>query len=111
EHRAEIDARRAANERYEPGGEPLPEGILAGERDAEPRVGEHRERRDYGGDADEPELLADHRQDHVCMRLGQVVDLPDALSEPDAEHATRTEADHRLHGLEAGPLRVLPRVE
>ena len=45
------------------------------------------------------------------MRLREVVDLADALAEADAEHTTGAEADHRLHGLEARTLRVLPRIQ
>ena len=60
---------------------------------------------------DEPELLADDREDHVRRGFGQVVDLLDALAETDAEEAARAERDHRLHGLEARALRVAPRVE
>ena len=33
------------------------------------------------------------------------------MAQPDAEHAARPEADQRLHGLEAGTLRILPGVE
>ena len=45
------------------------------------------------------------------MRLGQEVDLLDALPEALAGDAARADADHRLHGLEPGALGVLPRVE
>ena len=60
---------------------------------------------------DEPELLADDGEDHVGVRLGQVVDLLHALAEPLAEEVARAEADLRLDDLEPGPLRVLPRIE
>ena len=65
----------------------------------------------HGGRADEAELLADDGEDHVRVRLGQVVDLLDAVAEPLADEAARAHADHRLHALEAGALSVLPRVE
>src|SRR5439155_21358595 len=38
-------------------------------------------------------------------------ELSDALPEPDAEDPARREPEHRLNGLEAGALRVVPRVE
>ena len=68
-------------------------------------------REDQRRGADEPELLADDGEDHVGVRLGQVVDLLHALAEPVAEDVARAEADLRLHDLEARALRVLPRVE
>ena len=45
------------------------------------------------------------------MRLGQVEDLLHTLAEADAEEAAGAHADHRLHDLEAGPLRVVPRMQ
>ena len=61
--------------------------------------------------ADEPELLADDREDHVGVRLGQEVHLLDPLPEPLAGDPARAHADDRLHVLEARALGVLPRVE
>ena len=37
---------------------------------------------DDAGDADEAELLADHREQEVGVRLGQVVQLLDARAQP-----------------------------
>ncbi len=45
------------------------------------------------------------------MRLRQVEDLLDALTEADAEDAAGAHPDHRLHDLEAGALRVVPRIQ
>ena len=53
----------------------------------------------------QPELLADHRGDHVGVRLGQVEGLLDALPEPDAEDPARAERDRRLDALEPGSAR------
>ena len=53
-----------------------------------------------------PELLADHGQDHVGVRLGQVEELLHALAEADAERPAGADRDHRLHRLEARALRV-----
>ena len=65
------DARRRAAFRRDP---------CSAMREPEPRVGEARSRRRSArASADEAELLADHREDHVGVRLGQVVDLVDAL--------------------------------
>src|SRR5205823_13820646 len=100
-----------ADEHGDPDGEPLPERLAAAERDPEAGVREQRERRDHGHDADEAELLADDGEDHVGVRLRQVEHLLDAVAEAATEDAARRHADHRLDDLEAGVLRVAPRVE
>src|SRR6266487_141617 len=46
------------------------------------------------------ELLADDREDHVRVRLGQVVDLLDPLAETASEDPAGAEPDQRLHRLE-----------
>src|SRR5205823_4109927 len=58
-HRGEVDRGLPADDHRETGGEPLAEGVLAGERDPEPCVGEGRVRGDHEHRADQPELLAD----------------------------------------------------
>src|SRR5688572_16108787 len=106
----EVDGRLAADERRERGGEALAEGVRAAQGDLQPRVGERAVGGDHERRADQPELLADDREDHVGVRLREVEDLLDALTEPLAEQSPRAEADERLHGLEAGALRIVPRV-
>ena len=108
EHRGEVDRRLAADERGDPRGEQLPERVAAAQRDGEAGERERGEGGDHGGRADQPELLADHREDHVRLLLGQVVDLLHALAEPLAGEPAGADPDHRLHGLEAGVLRVAP---
>src|SRR6478672_5086517 len=110
-HGREIDRRLPADERGQTGREPLAEGVLALQRDLQAEVREGAVGGDHGGRADEAELLADDREDHVRMRFREVVHLLDALAETDAEDPAGAEPDHRLDGLEAGALRVLPRVE
>ncbi len=110
QHSREVDRRLAADERGEPGGEPLSERILAVERDFQARPREEGVGQDDDGRADEAQLLADHGEDHVGVRLGQVVDLLHALAEPVPEEAAGAEPDLRLHDLEAGARRrVQPR--
>src|SRR5262249_12207453 len=87
ENGREVDDRLAADERDEPRPETLAERVLARQSDPQPSVGEDGDRRDHPGHADETELLADDGEDHVRVRLGQVVDLSDPLTEADAEHA------------------------
>ncbi len=108
---AEVDGGLAAHEGRQAGREPLPERVSAAQRDPEAGVPEGRVGEDHGGGAEQAELLADDREDHVGRRLGQVVDLLDALAEPDAEDPAGAERDQRLDGLEAGAFRVLPRVD
>src|SRR4051794_31673986 len=107
----EVDDGLAADERREAGREPLAEGILRVQRDAEPRVREGREREHDEGDADEAELLADDREDHVRVGLREVLDLLDPLPQAASEPAPGAEADQRLARLVAGALDVLERVQ
>src|SRR5918995_296524 len=111
EHGTHVDGGLAADEGCEPGREELSEGLAAAQRDVEAGVTEERERSDHADRAEQAELLADDREDHVCRRLRQVVDLLDAFPEPDPEKASRPERDHRLHRLEARAVRVLPGIE
>src|SRR6266545_5300432 len=111
EHRAEIDDSLAADEADEPGGKALSERIRAGERDLQRGVCERRVGSDYSRDTEQTELLPDDGHDHVGVRLGQVVDLRDAVAEAHAEKATGTQPDQGLDGLEARALRVLPRIQ
>src|SRR4051794_2836375 len=106
EHGREVDRGLAGDESGNPGGEPLAERIDALERDLQSGPGEERVREDERAGADEPQLLADHGEDHVRVSLGQEVELPDALPEPVAEEAARAEADLRLHDLISTDLRV-----
>src|SRR5581483_1202954 len=80
----EVDRRLAADERGDAGREPLPERVLAPDRETQPRVGEGAVAGDEDGRADEAELLADDGEDHVRVRFRQVVDLLDPLPEPAA---------------------------
>ena len=111
ENGREVDQRLSGDERDKSRRKPLAERILTGERDAQTRIGKGREGGDHPRNSDEAELLADHGHDHVSVRFGQVVHLPHALAEADAEDAARAEADHRLHGLETGAERVVPGIE
>ena len=80
----EVDGCLPADERRDARGEQLPERILAAHGDAEAGDREQRERADHERRADQPELLADDREDHVRVRLREVRDLPDALAEAGA---------------------------
>ena len=108
---ARLTAACAQTRVVTPAASRLPNGSRQLQRDPEARVGEEPEGGDQSDRADQPELLADDREDHVGVRLGQVVDLPDALPEALAGEPARAEPDHRLHRLEPRPLGVLPRVE
>src|SRR6187402_3667201 len=89
EHRSEIDQRLAANERRQAGREPLAERIAAAQGDPQPRVGERDIGRERERRTKQAELLADRRENHVRVRLGQIVGLLDSLSEAGAQPATR----------------------
>src|SRR6266508_3578783 len=85
----EVDQRLPADEGRQAGREPLAEGVAGTKRDAQAGVGE----------------------DHVRVRLREVVHLADALTEPDAENPARAEPDQRLHRLETGSLGVVPGID
>src|SRR5581483_1362193 len=111
ENRREVDRRLPADQGRDPRGEPLRERVAAGEREPDACVRERAVREEEQRHADQPELLADHRADHVRRRLGEVVERLDPLAEPAAEDPARAEADECLDVLEAEPGGVLPRVE
>jgi hypothetical protein len=111
EHGCEIDHGLPRHERDEPSRQPLPEGIGARERDPETGIGKGGIGGDHGGHSQKAELLADDREDHVRVRLREVVDLRHSVTQADAEDAAGSHSDQRLHGLEACALRILPRVE
>src|SRR5436305_10663879 len=98
-YRGKVDRRLAANEDRQTRCEGLPERIPAAQRDPQADVGEGDVRSDQSRRADETELLADDGEDHVGVRLRQVVRLHDALAEADAERPTGTEPDDRLDAL------------
>ena len=63
--------------------------------------------------ADEAQFLADHREQEVGVRLGQVVQLLDAAAQALAEDLAAAEGDQRMRQLVGLALRVrrVPRVE
>src|SRR5262249_24359682 len=85
EDRGEIDRGLAADERGDTWGEPLAERVAALESGLEAGPREEHVGEDQRHRTDEPELLADDREDHVGVRFGQVMDLLHALAEPVAE--------------------------
>ena len=59
----------------------LPKGSRHRRPIRKPGPGERREGADDEGRADQPELVADDREDHVGVRLREVEHLGDALAE------------------------------
>ena len=68
---------------------------------AKARRHEPGEQRDHHRDADEAELLADHREQEVGVRLGQVEQLLDAAAQAHAEPFAAPERDQRVRQLVA----------
>src|SRR5258708_3477458 len=81
----DVERSLPADERSEPRREELPKWVMTRACDLEARPREQPVGEDHHSDPDEPELLADIREHHVRVGLGQVEDLPDALPETDAE--------------------------
>src|SRR5499427_619404 len=66
------------------------------------------EQRDHGEHPCEPQLLADHREQEVGVRLGQVEQLLDSRPEPHSEPLAAPERDERVRQLVAAAERVGP---
>ena len=60
----------------------------------------------HADDADESELLGQHREDEVGMRLGQVEELLAAFHQAEAGQSAGADGDHGLDDVEAAALRV-----
>ena len=80
-------------------------------RDLERPADEHGEQADHHDHADEAELLGEHREHEIGVRLGQVEQLLHARAEADAEPLAAADRDQRLHELEAAVERVAPGIE
>ena len=74
--------------------------------DAEATRRHHREERQDDERSGQPELLADHREEEVGVRLGEVEHLLPALAEPHTPQAPRAEGDERLLELEVDTERI-----
>src|SRR5207247_6107707 len=61
--------------------------------------------------AGEPKLVAEHREDRVGVRSGEIAELLAPRPEALTEEPTEREPVERLDRLEAGALRIGPRIE
>ena len=110
-HRAEVHDRLQPDPRRDAGGEEPAERVGRAHRDPDARVDHHAERDQHDQLADQPELLAEHREDEVRVRVRQVLPLLTAGAEPDPEPSAGAERDQTLDQLIPVAQRVLPRVE
>src|SRR5437762_2702083 len=92
-------------------GEQAGEPILMSDGDAEATRRDHREEPQDDERPGQAELLADHREEEVGVRLGEVEHLLLARAEPHAPQAPRAEGDERLLQLEVDAERIAVRVE
>ncbi len=72
---------------------------------------ERREEHQHDHRAEHAELLTDHGEDEVGVRFGEIEELLARRPEPQAEDAAAAQCEQRLHDVEAGILRVFPRIE
>ena len=78
------------------------QAALRGEpRDVEAAPDQRDEQRQRQHDAGEAQLLGQHREQEVGVRLRQIEQLLHALAEPDAEPLAAADGDQRLRELEA----------
>ena len=61
--------------------------------------------------ARQPQLLRQHREQEIGVRLGQIEELLHALAEADAEPFAAADRDQRLRELEAAVERIRPGIE
>ncbi len=103
------DERLEPHDRGEAGGEQLLEGVLGAQRDAQPAADEQQVRGEHRRATEQPELLADRREDEVVLGLGHLVG--GAPAQPGAEHPAVAEAVDRLDDLVAAVERARPRID
>ena len=89
---------------YDIEGAPALCGVAHG-KERERNDGEHGEHVDH-----EPQLLADHGEDKVVLRFGQVEEFLPPVAQAQPEHAAGANGQHGLHGLQALVLRIVPGV-
>ena len=107
----DVEQRLAQDQAGEAAGEQLRVGALRVAGGPQPRVPDHAVQAQQRADSRQPELLADHREDEVRVRLGQVEDLLHRLPRPEPEQPAGADRDLALDGLEAGAGGVRPRVD
>ena len=92
-------------------GEEAAEAIGVAQRDPEAARRDHCQKAEDEDGPRQAELLADHREDEVGMRLGEVEHLLSAPPEPDAPEAARAERDEGLLQLEVDAEGIAVRVD
>src|SRR5581483_3991336 len=88
-----------------------PKDVRRPDGDADPRVEQHAEGQENDQLADEPELLAEDREDEVRVRVRNVHPFLAARAESDAEPAAGPQGDQRLLQLVPRAQRIRARVE
>jgi hypothetical protein len=87
-HGCDVDRSLAADKHRETRGKAFSERVLAAHRNIEARISEQPVGGDHGRHTHEAELLADVREHHVGVCLGEIEDLLHSLPEADAEDVT-----------------------
>src|SRR3972149_2828579 len=98
---AQVHDRLGGDEDRDPQRQVRAEGLGGAEPDPQAAPREHDEQADDRQGADEPELLADDREDEVGVRLGQVEELLARAADALPEEAPVAEREPRLDDLEA----------
>ena len=107
----EVDCGLAADERRDPGREPLAKGSRHSSATRKPTQAKTAKPPIRSAEPISPSSSPTTAKIMSVWASGQEVDLLDPLAEPLAGDAARAHPDDRLDVLEARALRVLPRVE
>ena len=100
--RADVDHGLPDDAHRDPGGEQRAEAVGGAQRHPDPEDREADEERDHEQPADQPELLADDREDEVGVRVREEVPLRPARAEADAGEPAAADRDERLRDLVSG---------
>ena len=111
QHHADVDDHLAHQPDGDAGGHVAHERVGGVDRQPDGGVRDRPEQREHQQRPDQAELLAEHREDEVGVRLGQVAPLLLARGEALAEDAAAGHAEEAVAGLPAGALEVLERVD
>src|SRR3990170_8131471 len=109
---ADVDERLDAQPGGDPGGKQSTERVGRPHGRPDASVGEDEEQEDHGPGADQPELLTNDGEDEVVPGIRQVEASGELrFAEARPEQPAEAQGEETLDRVEAGPERVLPRIE
>src|SRR5438093_1677668 len=95
----------------DPGREQRSRRVLRTQRDPHAAEGEREEQKDDDQSTRQAELVTEHREDGIGVRMREVAELFLSGTKPLPERPAQSEGVEHLNGLKAEPLRVRPRIQ